>query len=68
MSAPAMKLDFAEPITAPLMAGSAATFSTHSARSLRKPGVSTFIGRSATSMSRMAMPSPSTEKRMFCVM
>ena len=68
MSAPAMKLDLAEEMTAPLMPGSLATLSMHSARSAWKPGVSTFIGRPATSIGESAMPSPSTEKRMFCVM
>ena len=68
MSAPAMKLDLAEQITAPRIAASPATFSMQAARSARNSGVSTFIGRPATSMASDAMPSLSTEKRMFCVM
>jgi hypothetical protein len=61
MSAPAMKLDFAEPITTPRTAASVATRWMHSARSAWNPGVSTFIGRPATSISSRAMPSLSTE-------
>src|SRR5512139_770711 len=68
MSAPAMKLDLAEEITAPLMAESATTLSMHLARSAWKPGVSTFIGRPSTSIFRCAMPSASTENWMFCAM
>ncbi len=60
MSAPAMKLDFAEAITAPFTEASLVNWSMQSARSWPKSGVSTFIGRPATSISSVAIPSPST--------
>jgi hypothetical protein len=68
MSAPAMKLVFAEATIAPRTAAFAASWSTQDSSSRRKSGVTTFIGRSTTSIRSTAMPSPSMDWRMFCVM